>query len=241
MNKLKIRWSEGTTPNAEGSRIAASAPLTNDSGGPVLLVEATACRDGQELFELVVHLDGSACVGREKVEDRALFHLRELRTALLAMDLGDAPTEEARFSRAECGPMQFGDDWPGVFIRGDSAAALSFAVRELRGHEESLPLSAKLAITQIGSYFDGGHIVGGGRAVKAQRMKGYDECVGRKLKWVQAAPAEQQLLSRMYFGLHNTLFSTVVELYSGGFVRLLEGNRGTAIIQLQQLGLHPEE
>jgi hypothetical protein len=27
--------------------------------------------------------------------------------------------------RAETGPLQFGEDWPGVFIRGDEAIALS--------------------------------------------------------------------------------------------------------------------
>jgi plasmid stabilization system protein ParE len=30
--------------------------------------------------------------------------------------------------RPETGPMSFGDDWPGVFIRGDNAIAYSFAV-----------------------------------------------------------------------------------------------------------------
>ena len=38
--------------------------------------------------------------------------------------------------RAETGPMQFGDDWPGVFIRGDNAvcgyaAPLALAIAEL--------------------------------------------------------------------------------------------------------------
>jgi hypothetical protein len=32
----------------------------------------------------------------------------------------------ALVDRPETGPMQFGDDWPGVFIRGDNA--MSFAV-----------------------------------------------------------------------------------------------------------------
>jgi hypothetical protein len=33
-------------------------------------------------------------------------------TKVSALESGDRP---------ETGPMQFGDDWPGVFIRGDSA------------------------------------------------------------------------------------------------------------------------
>lgn len=32
--------------------------------------------------------------------------------------------------RAETGPMQFGDDWPGLFIRGDNAAAYSMALAD---------------------------------------------------------------------------------------------------------------
>lgn len=31
--------------------------------------------------------------------------------------------------RVECGPVQFGDDWPGVFIRGDNAAYYAMVLR----------------------------------------------------------------------------------------------------------------
>lgn len=31
--------------------------------------------------------------------------------------------------RPETGPMQFGDDWPGVFIRGDNAFCYAMCVR----------------------------------------------------------------------------------------------------------------
>ena len=31
--------------------------------------------------------------------------------------------------RPETGPMQFGDDWPGVFIRGDNALFLAQSVK----------------------------------------------------------------------------------------------------------------
>lgn len=31
------------------------------------------------------------------------------------------------WTRPETGPMQFGDDWPGVFIRGDNALAYSLS------------------------------------------------------------------------------------------------------------------
>ena len=32
-------------------------------------------------------------------------------------------------ARPETGPMQFGDDWPGVFVRGDDALGYASAVR----------------------------------------------------------------------------------------------------------------
>jgi len=38
-------------------------------------------------------------------------------------------TEERR---AETGVMQFGDDWPGVFIRGDNAKMFVIALEEAR-------------------------------------------------------------------------------------------------------------
>lgn len=33
-------------------------------------------------------------------------------------------------SRPETGPMQFGEDWPGVFIRGDHALFYSFSLAQ---------------------------------------------------------------------------------------------------------------
>lgn len=41
--------------------------------------------------------------------------------------------------RPETGPMQFGDDWPGVFIRGDNALmAYAPAVRMLLKHPDEM-------------------------------------------------------------------------------------------------------
>jgi hypothetical protein len=39
-----------------------------------------------------------------------------------------APVE---LTRVETGAVQFGDDWPGLFIRGDNAHSLLMAVRRL--------------------------------------------------------------------------------------------------------------
>ena len=43
----------------------------------------------------------------------------------------DIQTLEALECRPETGPMQFGDDWPGVFIRGDNALFFAMAVRRV--------------------------------------------------------------------------------------------------------------
>jgi hypothetical protein len=37
-------------------------------------------------------------------------------------------SEQATGDRAETGPMRFGDDWCGVFIRGDNAAGFGLAL-----------------------------------------------------------------------------------------------------------------
>lgn len=37
--------------------------------------------------------------------------------------------------RVETGPVQFGDDWPGVFIRGDNAAYFAMALKEVRSKD----------------------------------------------------------------------------------------------------------
>lgn len=49
--------------------------------------------------------------------------------------------------RVESGPIQFGDDWPGIFIRGDNALFFAFAVAhaaELLG-PEYVTLKAQLS------------------------------------------------------------------------------------------------
>lgn len=40
--------------------------------------------------------------------------------------------------RAETGPMQFGDDWRGLFIRGDNAGAIAQYLKVVLDHYEEL-------------------------------------------------------------------------------------------------------
>ena len=39
--------------------------------------------------------------------------------------------------RVETGPVQFGNDWPGVFIRGDNAAYYAFTLRRFLDEAKS--------------------------------------------------------------------------------------------------------
>lgn len=38
---------------------------------------------------------------------------------------------EAVEQRVETGPIQFGDDWPGIFIRGDNALYISYCLQHV--------------------------------------------------------------------------------------------------------------
>ena len=143
--------------------------------------------------------------------------------------------------RAETGPMRFGDDWAGVFVRGDNAAGCVLAVRELRRSLKQLPAELQLAIGSLFRVFDGGHIEGSGRHAAAQQLKSFAQCAGQVVRWVDAAPEGVSPSTRFYFGLHNPAVSTVVEMYHGGLVRLLQGPKHCAVIQLQQLGLDVKE
>ena len=77
------------------------------------------------------------------------------------MDIRHFPEQD---SRVECGPVQFGDDWPGVFLRGDhalhyamtlecalDAIADPFAKAVLRGLANDLKsCDARMTVTPAG-------------------------------------------------------------------------------------------
>jgi hypothetical protein len=53
-----------------------------------------------------------------------------------------------RNDRAETGAMQFGDDWPGVFIRGDHAAAYVMALSQVLERTKTDDIAHSLAVLQ---------------------------------------------------------------------------------------------
>jgi hypothetical protein len=57
--------------------------------------------------------------------------------------------------RTPTGAMQFQDDWPGLFIRGDSAVSVLFAIRRLQVHfRDCDDLEVASALSVLGSLAD---------------------------------------------------------------------------------------
>ena len=55
------------------------------------------------------------------------------------------PTWSGPGERPETGAMQFGDDWPGVFIRGDDAMHYAMSLRAfLNGYDNDVPTRSAL-------------------------------------------------------------------------------------------------
>jgi len=77
-------------------------------------------------------------------------------------------------SRPETGPMQFGDDWPGVFIRGDNAMYMAMMLRAVLDGAKLDPISLA-AVEQLHS------LLSGCRETPDQEgvvfLKPYDECL----------------------------------------------------------------
>jgi hypothetical protein len=54
------------------------------------------------------------------------------------------PKPDGPAPRVESGPVQFGNDWPGLFIRGDDCFGLANAISEVARFLNSLPDAAKV-------------------------------------------------------------------------------------------------
>ncbi len=55
------------------------------------------------------------------------------------MEIRKLPAPNDSQGRVETGPVQFGDDWPGVFIRGDNSLYFAMQLRSLLNDYEKLP------------------------------------------------------------------------------------------------------
>lgn len=55
------------------------------------------------------------------------------------MDLPSLRTFPNDGPRVETGPVRFGDDWPGLFIRGDNAIMFASSLRSMLTHLRNMP------------------------------------------------------------------------------------------------------
>lgn len=77
----------------------------------------------------------------------------------------------AQDKRVETGPVQFGDDWPGVFVRGDNAGWYAFQLRNLIENKDyDFPLDMLIALRNMHSDMISA-VVGPSAAVLALREK----------------------------------------------------------------------
>jgi hypothetical protein len=78
--------------------------------------------------------------------------------------------------RPECGSMAFGEDWPGIFIRGDSAAYYALLLRKLLDDPDSLePILEKAQLNGLVSLLEGCITFGKGKS-ECQYMKDFKDC-----------------------------------------------------------------
>lgn len=78
-------------------------------------------------------------------------------------------------NRPETGPMRFGDDWAGVFMRGDDAGYYAMALELLRDKAvETKPHLMFTALSEILSILRG--CLDEHRVVYAQQLKPWGEC-----------------------------------------------------------------
>jgi hypothetical protein len=74
--------------------------------------------------------------------------------------------------RVETGAVQFGDDWPGLFVRGDQALHLAWCIAELEPHIQAL--LEKLPASTPGNY-DHDHLDMALSTLSAIRRRIYEE------------------------------------------------------------------
>jgi hypothetical protein len=81
--------------------------------------------------------------------------------------------------RVETGPMQFGEDWKGVFIRGDNVFALKLALMkllEVTRHHTGNPYETILEIKTIEGLIRLLESSNQYTGLQPQKMKSFEEC-----------------------------------------------------------------
>lgn len=80
-------------------------------------------------------------------------------------------------SRPETGPMQFGDDWPGVFIRGDNAFHFAMELRAAMDalKESDYPPFRLAVLAGLAGTLECSNVQGGHKADDLQLLRPFEE------------------------------------------------------------------
>ena len=84
--------------------------------------------------------------------------------------------------RPETGPLQFGEDWPGVFIRGDQAGHLALVLGEILddpGCLNSEYITTRAPLEQLRSLLAGSRVWDGQDPPELTKLRPYPECLPR--------------------------------------------------------------
>lgn len=85
-------------------------------------------------------------------------------------------------SRPETGPMAFGDDWPGVFIRGDNAGYYAMILKQFLDDPDSLKANGiyKSVLEGLVSVLGGSRVTDAGDPTDCQYIKPFEDVVTDK-------------------------------------------------------------
>lgn len=109
----------------------------------------------------------------------------------------------AQAGRVETGPVQFGDDWPGVFIRGDAAAAHAAMLQDviLRGGSPLARVWLAGLYNTLRSCFVGDSRVSDSRAVFPPIPETTLDRLLRMVPLTGAAPSNDETVERVWQAL----------------------------------------
>lgn len=81
--------------------------------------------------------------------------------------------------RLETGPIKLGNDWTGIFIRGDHAGYIAFALDELLKNNTIECISKKTFYELLGLFNSANEFAD--QPLRIQYLKPYEECVCQQL------------------------------------------------------------
>ena len=81
-----------------------------------------------------------------------------------------------RMSRPETGSMMFGDDWAGVFIRGDNSSYYAHILRDFIKRSDDDHAIDKIALENLCSILESSDMSTSENNDQIQRMNDFDSC-----------------------------------------------------------------